>query len=41
MIDERAAPSLQRYAWISIGAALATILLKGVAWYLTGSVGLL
>lgn len=34
-------PSLQRYAWISIGAAIATILLKGVAWSLTGSVGLL
>ena len=34
-------PSLQRYAWISIGAAIATILLKGVAWQLTGSVGLL
>ena len=33
--------SLQRYAWISIGAALATILLKGVAWWMTGSVGLL
>jgi len=33
--------SLQRYAWISIGAAVATILLKGLAWWLTGSVGLL
>lgn len=33
--------SLQRYAWISIGAAVATILLKGIAWWLTGSVGLL
>jgi cation diffusion facilitator family transporter len=33
--------SLQRYAWISIGAAIATILLKGAAWWLTGSVGLL
>lgn len=33
--------SLQRYAWLSIAAALATILLKGVAWWLTGSVGLL
>lgn len=32
---------LKRYAWLSIGAALATILLKGVAWLLTGSVGLL
>jgi len=34
-------PSLKRYAWLSIAAALATILLKGVAWKLTGSVGLL
>lgn len=33
--------SLQRYAWLSIATALATILLKGVAWWLTGSVGLL
>lgn len=35
------APSLTRYAWLSIAAAIATILLKGVAWKLTGSVGLL
>jgi cation diffusion facilitator family transporter len=34
-------PSLQRYAWLSIATAIATILLKGVAWRLTGSVGLL
>lgn len=34
-------PSLKRYAWLSILAAVATILLKGVAWKLTGSVGLL
>jgi cation diffusion facilitator family transporter len=34
-------PSLKRYAWLSIAAALATILLKGVAWKMTGSVGLL
>lgn len=33
--------SLKRYAWLSIGAALATIALKGAAWWLTGSVGLL
>ena len=33
--------SLKRYAWLSIAAALATILLKGTAWWLTGSVGLL
>ncbi|MCK9382967.1 MAG: cation diffusion facilitator family transporter [Sulfuritalea sp.] len=35
------APALTRYAWLSIAAAIATILLKGVAWKLTGSVGLL
>jgi cation diffusion facilitator family transporter len=34
-------PSLQRFAWLSIAAAFATIGLKGVAWWLTGSVGLL
>lgn len=34
-------PSLKRYAWLSIAAAIATILLKGVAWWLTGSIGLL
>ncbi len=33
--------SLKRYAYLSIAAALATILLKGTAWWLTGSVGLL
>ena len=33
--------SLQRFAWLSIAAAVATILLKGLAWWLTGSVGLL
>lgn len=33
--------SLKRYAYLSIGAALATILLKGIAWWMTGSVGLL
>jgi cation diffusion facilitator family transporter len=32
---------LKRYAYLSIAAALATILLKGAAWWLTGSVGLL
>ncbi len=32
---------LKRYAWLSIFAAIATILLKGIAWWLTGSVGLL
>lgn len=33
--------SLTRYAWISIGAAVFTIGLKAVAFWLTGSVGLL
>lgn len=32
---------LERYAWLSVGAALATIALKTLAWWLTGSVGLL
>ncbi len=32
---------LKQYAWLSIAAAITTILLKGVAWWLTGSVGLL
>lgn len=32
---------LRRYAWISIGAAVATITLKSGAYLLTGSVGLL
>jgi cation diffusion facilitator family transporter len=34
-------PSLRRYIFLSIGAALFTIALKGLAYYLTGSVGLL
>ena len=34
-------PSLKRYAWLSIGAALATIALKGGAYVITDSVGLL
>jgi cation diffusion facilitator family transporter len=33
--------SLTRFAWLSIAAAIATMLLKTVAWRLTGSVGLL
>ena len=32
---------LSHYAWLSIGAALATIALKGASAWLTGSVGLL
>jgi len=35
------AKSLKRYVYLSIATAIATILLKGVAWWLTGSVGLL
>ena len=33
--------SLGRFAWLSIAAAVATILLKAFAYWLTGSVGLL
>lgn len=33
--------SLARYAWLSMAAAVGTMLLKGVAAWLTGSVGLL
>jgi cation diffusion facilitator family transporter len=36
-----ATSNLKRYAWLSIAAAIITILLKGIAWWLTGSVGLL
>jgi cation diffusion facilitator family transporter len=38
MLDRK---HLARYAWLSIGTAVATILLKAVAYWLTGSVGLL
>lgn len=33
--------NLTKYAWLSIAAAVATITLKAVAYYVTGSVGLL
>ena len=33
--------NLERFAWLSVVAALATIALKTLAWWLTGSVGLL
>ena len=33
--------SLERFAWLSVAAALATIGLKTLAWWVTGSVGLL
>jgi cation diffusion facilitator family transporter len=37
-----AAPvDLRKYAWLSIAAAVATISLKVLAWWITGSVGLL
>jgi cation diffusion facilitator family transporter len=36
-----AATSLERFAWLSVAAALATMGLKTLAWWLTGSVGLL
>ena len=39
--DRMSTPSLKRYAWLSIAAALGTIVLKSLAWWLTGSVGLL
>lgn len=32
---------LERFAWLSVAAALTTIALKAAAWWLTGSVGLL
>ena len=32
---------LTRFAWLSVAVAIATIALKGLAWWLTGSVGLL
>jgi cation diffusion facilitator family transporter len=32
---------LERYAWLSVAAAVATITLKALAWWLTDSVGLL
>jgi hypothetical protein len=42
MVDsEMNPPSLSRFAWLSIAAAIATIGLKTAAYWLTGSVGLL
>jgi cation diffusion facilitator family transporter len=37
----RASSTLERFAWLSIAAAVATISLKAFAWHVTGSVGLL
>ena len=36
-----ATPDLRKYAWLAIGTAVVTVLLKGSAWAITGSVGLL
>jgi len=33
--------SLESYAWLSVAAAVATIAIKTLAWWVTGSVGLL
>jgi cation diffusion facilitator family transporter len=33
--------TLERYAWLSLAAAVVTIALKALAWYVTDSVGLL
>ncbi len=38
---KKRATTLERFAWLSIAAAIATIWLKTLAWWLTGSVGLL
>jgi cation diffusion facilitator family transporter len=40
--ERRGAPAdVTRFAWLSIAASVATLLLKTLAWRLTGSVGLL
>lgn len=41
MTNDESAVSLSRYAWLSVAAAVVTILLKTVAYFVTGSVGLL
>jgi cation diffusion facilitator family transporter len=38
---QRTEEALTRYAWLAIAAAVATMAIKGLAYYLTGSVGLL
>jgi cation diffusion facilitator family transporter len=40
-MDSGAPPALGRFAWLSIAAAVVTIVMKTLAWRLTGSVGLL
>lgn len=39
--DTKNPSSLTRFAWLSVTAAILTILLKSIAYWLTGSVGLL
>lgn len=41
MTSATAIPSLVRFAWLSVGAALLTFFLKLLAWQVTGSVSLL
>jgi cation diffusion facilitator family transporter len=41
MISKKSGQSLTRFAWLSIAAALLTITLKTIAYFLTNSVGLL
>jgi cation diffusion facilitator family transporter len=41
MPSVKASPRLTPYAWLSIGAALLTMAIKGVAYLVSGSVGLL
>ena len=36
-----ASTGLERFAWLSIGTAIVTLIIKWAAWWLTGSVGLL
>ena len=40
-MDAKNPSSLKRFVWLSLFAALSSIFLKGMAWWLTGSVGLL
>jgi cation diffusion facilitator family transporter len=40
-MESGAPPALGRFAWLSIAAAVVTIVMKTLAWRLTGSVGLL
>lgn len=40
-MKQQASTNLERYAWLSVAAAIVTIALKSYAWWITGSVGLL